>query len=289
MAAPSPLASLTAASHPLGNEIDLDWELPATLPAQYRVDIFKKQGADITQGEIDQIMGGTPVEGVDVFHPGNEYHGMHDMQVTDGKTYYYRGIVVNTETSEYSSSVGASATPDFTAAPDVTDLKKIVLEAIKRIFRSRGIVIDKHVFVTKDYNVEDPKFPLVTISRAPATVSQRFIGEYVGAGDFEAQGMLYMDSVYVIWSSDHPVERRDRLSIIFRSAAIETWRYLVSQAEVVTAEISFGQDIRDERFEGNYVLSNSMTVRAIVQTVAEFEAPEEKGYPLEMETTPLTD
>jgi len=288
MAAPSPLTSLTAESHPLGNEIDLNWEVPTSLPAQYRVDIFRKEGADITQEEIDQIMGGTPVDGVDLFQPGNEYHGMHDMQVEDGKTYYYRGIVVNTDTNEYSTSVGDSAVPDWQAAPDVVDLKDLVLEAVRRVFRSREIVIDKDVHIKKSHNVEFGRFPVVTVTRDPSSIYQKFIGDYVGDDQLAALGDVERDVVTVIWS-DVIQERRDKLTLLFRSAKQEIKRFLMrSDYGIAYLEITFGGDTKDDRFQNEYVAANSMTVQALIQCIEEFEPTEEKGYPLEVEPTPIS-
>lgn len=287
MANPSSLDSLEASSHPLGNEIDLLWVVPVSLPTDYRVDLFKKQGADITQAEIDAIMGGTPQEGVTVIQPPNDYHGMHDLEVEDAKTYYYRGIVVNTDTNEYSPSVGANAVPDFTAAPDITDCKSLVFEAVRRMFRNRSELREnKNLWLRKDHNIENAQFPLVTITRAPGAVAQRVIGQFVGTPEKDALGDLEWDTILVTWS-DVLGERRDKITLLFRAYKWEIRRYLVEN-DVEEAEISIGEDTVDPRFENAYVPANSMTVRCLIQSVEEYPPQEERGYPVEMEETPVT-
>ena len=140
----TPLNRFEAEPHPFGNEIDLVWELHSSLPENFKLYIFQRSGTDVNQSEdidryFDHIENLTGYDYnkcfvLDNLNPLSPSLGLY--QVVNGLKYYYKAVLRDETTGDYSETKSANATPAFEVLVNITDGKDIVDNVLKKMINS---------------------------------------------------------------------------------------------------------------------------------------------------------
>jgi len=279
MAAPNPLQWFGAYAHPLGQEIVLSWTLPTTLPSSFKVVIFKKSGSDVTQQEIDDYFGDSPPSGVTVteldgLSDGSGPLQLADFVVTNGTTYYYKVVIQNSSTQEYSTALGDNATPDSAVTTDVIDAKEKVIEVIERIMKNYNMTRNKDYELKKEYSLEKLNPPTIFVTRASGQVIQRFIGNLIdfdSANNEPTEGELELDNIQVTWE-DPGADRRDKITNIFRESKIAMREFLLHEngGKMNSVDIIIEGDAINTAVEDRIQVSGMMLIACGIETKAKF-------------------
>lgn len=279
MPAPNPLQFLNAFAHPLGQEIDLAWTLPSTLPSGFKVVVFRKQGSDVTQQDIDDHFAGSTPQDVTVWEFDGESDGtgpneLFDLFVEDGETYYYKVVVQDTSDDTYSTALGANAVPASTVTTSIVDAKEEVVKLIERIMTNYGMTKVKDYELKKEYALEGIKTPTIFVTRADGSVLQRFLGQIVEfdqAQQLGVYGDLDLDNIQVTWE-DPSSERRDKITNIFRESREAMRRYLghPDGAGMVSVDIIIQGDAINTAVKDRLQISGMMLISCGIQTESKF-------------------
>lgn len=258
-----PVSSFTAVSHALGSEIILEWLLPAILPTNYRIVIFKRRLSAPTDEEIAAYFtSGTIASGLSVIlkSAGIEQH--FDYACENGYAYYYAAYVEDTDNDTQSAGVSAHATPAFSATIGYLNVKDIVIEALKAILSNYDAVNVKDYDIRKDHTIIDARFPLITVLRQSSNDARRLWGNLLDDSDTSKMtyGRIVETNVQVIWG-DVNANRRDVLSTIFETNEQQIIKYILNNSEANNVVTQIGGDVIDPRYPDKVVHAGEMYIR----------------------------
>ncbi len=259
----SPLQSIDIKNHPLGNELYLEWVMPVALPDNYRLAIFKNTAA-ITDGQIAAYFAGTPINMPVTFilpdGNGNIVDGIIDMNVENGKHYYYRLLIQDTDSDDLSTTVDTDLEVTSTYESDIIDCKSLVIEAIKRILKNYKLDDWRHYEIRRQWTPPSEKNPTIYVVRAPGQVVQRYMGDTIRDNGYGIiQGVIEQDNIEVVWE-DPNFKRIDTLTNIFRGSKTIIKRYLLANG-VTEIEIVMGGDAVNASFKDRMQPTASMMVQ----------------------------
>lgn len=231
----NPITRFEAVASPFGSEVDLNWDFPVTLPANYKYYIFQRSGSDVDQvNDIDRYfqninnLTNYNYDGCFVFdqlNPLGTSLGIY--QVLNGLKYYYK-IVIRDETSgEYSTAVGANVTPDFEVAVNIVDGKEITARAFEKMLESltnkegKKISKSKDIEIVKAWSFDEVKDDLFVIERANGSNNQRFWGDILDKhGSSLTEGDFDVDVIRITFLTIAGNVRRDLMANLVRSRKI---------------------------------------------------------------------
>lgn len=238
----NPLTSIKATNHPLGNELKLEWVVPAVLPTNYRLYIFKNI-AVITDEQITAYFAGeetkVPVTYIEPDSDGVIVDGILDMNVDTGKHYYYRLLIRDTDSEELSTTVDVDAVVTSTFTADAVDCKELVISAIKRILNNYQMTEWKEYEIKRQWTAPTTKNSTIYVLRAPNQVVQRYLGEMIPGG----LGQIDQDNIEVIWQ-DPNHKRIETFTNLFRYSKSQFKRYMKTE-DILDIEIVMGGDAVD--------------------------------------------
>ncbi len=269
-----PLKHFAVNPHPLGHEIVIDWELPDTLPINWNILFFKRKGSNVQDSEIDTYVStGVLPDDVDLFDSiPKDLQQIYDLDVLNGSVYYYKAIILDTDTSERSNALGDSATSAYSdqVKIEVVDCKWLVIEAVRRVFRNRNVDPEKDVDIRKSFSLVNAKPPIIAITRQPGSILQEYFGHLVSMDSNTVRyGQVEIDNIMVLWECIHE-ERRDYFTNLFRIARPEIRAYLYDHG-VKEVHMSIGGDSFDPRWEEGYLATNSMLISCTIEPTVETE------------------
>jgi len=269
------LSGLSIEAHPLGSELKVSWILPANLPGNYQVYVFKKESA-ITTDEIDAYFTDSESSLLTVFDSiSNDAGFFYDFSVSNGTVYHYSAVIKDTDSGEYSRAVADSATPEFSGTVSTVDLKELLVTAIKRVFNNYSATANKDYVIRKSYSIENVKPPLIVIVRQGANDVQRLWGNVLIDNDTtRTWGKYESDACLVVWE-DVNSDRRDTLTRMFRTHEKTIRRYLVKNSNAIDVQIVMGSDDIDPRWENLTVHTGQMLVTATFPSTVAFVEPEQ--------------
>ncbi len=263
----NPLQYFDSFQHPLGQEIDLTFTTPETLPTSYTVYIFKKEGSDIMQTEIDNYFAGSPPANVTVFQLQKDADDktpfyMDDLTCDNGKTYYYKGVVKDDTSGTVSTPVGDNATANTTATTKIVDAKQEIIKLVKRTLKNYGMDERKHYHLSGEYGLEIEKTPALYVVRTGGNVASRFVGalkEFTNG--LHTYGEIDLDIIQIIWEDPSAV-RRDKLTNIFRENKEAIRQYLLHPkgSDMIWADITMEGDAINQSVRDRIQVSGMMTV-----------------------------
>lgn len=133
-----------------------------------------------------------------VVHEGEDKPVVDLLGLVNGQLYYYRAYYFDGAT--WSASATASGTPAATYADATTDALSVVRERLDlglQVELARGTLVheDGHIAVlTAPPQLQDTRWPVVTIHLLDEAPSERGIGEIVGVDGFNEETSLWDDS-----------------------------------------------------------------------------------------------
>lgn len=279
------LTSFTAiADQNYGGMVSLSWVYPETLPAAWKLYIFKKQGEAVTDQQIANYFAGTFTGlsnlGIWVYNTlpaKTTFKTIYDLHVENKKTYYYRAVIRDTTLSQSSAIVSASAMPATNILINVIDAKDVVSRAIEKTLQSMKTTAGYHPEIEQDIKVfkahgerkdEDNFFVVgrTTGQNISSTLSD-IIAQIPNA---TIRGNIDYDIISVEWVCMGTGERRDKYTTIMRVSKqiLRRWIMLLGEGSILHAEIIMLGD-RDisygpEGSNGAPALQGSMNI--VVQT-----------------------
>jgi len=257
-----PLTSVTINTHPLGNELQLAWVMPETLPDSYRLAIFKNITV-ITDLQISNYFSGVetdiPVTFIEPDSSGNIVDGIIDMNVENGKHYYYRLLIQDKDSELYSATVDADKVVTSTYTIVAIDCKELVIKAIKRILNTYSLIEWKDYELRRQWTPPADKNPTIYVVRAPNQVVQHYMGDMIlNRGNEQIQGEIEQDNIEVIWEDPNHL-RIDTLTNIFRYSKTIIKRYFEAN-DITEVEIVMGGDALNAAFHDRPEPSASMMI-----------------------------
>ena len=230
----SPLTSIIVEANEFGSELDIFWQLPiaSLLPTNYQVFLFQRSTSDVSQSDIDSYFSNINnltnynYNGLMVWDQltNNAINAMSVVQVINGLTYFFRGVIRNQDTGEYSLSVGASAVPASIILVNILDGKDIVAKTIEKMFDSvtdkkgRKIQKSKDIEIIKNYAMTPLNKDTVMIDRINGSSEARFWGNILHkVQQSYIIGDIDTDVIRVTFLTEAGGERRDTITNIFRA------------------------------------------------------------------------
>jgi len=258
-----PLKSVNINTHPLGNELHLEWVMPDILPEKYQLAIFKNT-AEITDIMIQNYFSGQQIDIPVIFilpdDEGKIIDGIIDMNVENGNHYYYRLLIQDIDTKEYSVTKDADKVVSSTYGIEVIDCKELVIQAIKRILNNYSMKEWKEYELRRQWTPPAEKNPTIYVLRAPNQVVQRYMGDSIQNNGYGViQGQIEQDNIEVFWE-DPNYKRIDTLTNIFRASKTIIKRYLQAN-DIIDVEIVMGGDSIDATFHDRFEPTASMMVQ----------------------------
>ncbi len=283
----SPVTELIAKIHPLGNEVDLFWQLPTTLPTNFNVYVFRKETAYYSDANITayfadpagsgiepQILTGYP----DVPAP----YQVADLTVENGKTYYY-SILIHDTLESYSIKADVTAIVAATATVDVPATIAPIITLIKKVLKNYNMIEKEHYEIHREYGLETNRPPTFYIMRASGSIMQRFIGRAIKpeqiSGNIGEYGEIDIDNIQVIWEDSNAL-RREKIVKIFRESRVAMQRYLEAEqgADFVYADIIIEGDVYNETIKDRVQVGGSMLIQCGIMIKSKFTEDMDSWY-----------
>lgn len=274
------LTSITLTPGPLGSQIDILWVLPATLPNNYKVYLFKRRGADVDQtNDINRYftniadLTNYDYQGLMVFDTlSNNITVLGDYVVLNDSTYYYKAVIRDEDTGDVSTAIGGNATPNSTIITDVLDGKDITAQAIKKTFDSlkdkegNKVSIGKDIDIVKGFQTGVPNKDTIMIERINGANNTIFWGNILQ----QIQGNTYMgdydNAVFRVTylTPTMALERREKITMIFL-AQKQTMISLIKKLGADNANITVESDYYNPMMHDMNCIGVTMIVAMILE------------------------
>lgn len=279
----NPLRLFEVIAHPLGNQINIEWEAPETFPTAWEFILFKKAGSNVDQSDIDDfIISGTNPESLEVQTLPSDttkdaFRALTDFDVVNETQYYYKMVVNDTDNvAEYSTPLAANVTPSYSVTPDIVDSKEAIINVIEKILLNYGSSPLKKAVdydVRKAWGMPQGKEITLYVTRAGEQVGQRFIGDLSDVNETEGVsfGEIDVDNILVTWSCRN-AEHRDTLTNIFRETkeAIRDYLQHPDACGFQNANIVLQGDSVDRTVEDRIQQAGSMMIQITMQVDQKF-------------------
>lgn len=230
-----PLSSFTIIASPFGSELELYWEIDSTdHPANWKVYIFKRSKTDVTQAEIDDYFANIDdlssfnYNGLFVFDNfksfQNETAYVHnDIHVKNDLEYYYKAVIRDEESGEYSAALSETATPLPQVELKTIDGKEVVETALEKLFDAIKNVsgqkaeLGRDIKIFKQYFAETPELDHFVIERVNGSEKISYWGMLRSHLDNdEILGNTDTDVIRATFWTPNGNSRRDKVATILR-------------------------------------------------------------------------
>jgi hypothetical protein len=260
-----------AAIHPLGHRLDASWSITIeTLPAVYRVVLFRKRGSAVSDGDITAWFsaGTVPVDSrvyiydsrytdADVPTVANTFYiadssirTAHDFNCANGATYHYAIVAEDCTTHEKSITARVSGIPAFSAAINTFDVKHHLVLFLQQLLTDVGkMTLEKDVFIVEQFSNLEEHDPEVGVFRMASSEARKFIGGLRESGATADSLGSYTPEVFsVIWQSKSPAHV-DALYMIFGACA-ELLKQAFGEAGASECYVNFGAESATQDADG---------------------------------------
>ncbi len=283
-----PLASLNVSANEFGSEIDLLWSLPATLPTNYQVYLFQRSGSDVTQQDIDNYFANINnltnynYNGLFVFDQltNDNITSLAVLQVLNGLKYYYKGVIRDQDTGEYSAAIGGNATPGSSIAVSIKDGKDLVAQVIQKMFDSvtdksgKKIQKSKDIDIVKTYSLLPISKDTVMIERINGNTEARFWGNiWNHIQQNTIMGDMDTDVIRATFITEAGIARRDEIANIFRSRK-QFLYLLLKKLGADNVNITIEGDYYNPAFHGENIVGITLIFALVLENKAKVTAEE---------------
>lgn len=229
-----PLENFYIIASPFGNELELYWELPAERPTNWKVYIFKRSNTNILQDEIDNYFANIDdlsnfnYNGLFVFDNFKSLQNVtayvhNDLFVKNDLQYYYRAVIRDEESGEYSEALTQTATALPQLEVKTIDGKDVVATALEKLFDTVKNVagekaqIGKEIKIFKQYFEETPETDHFVIERVNGSEKISYWGLLKShIGNDELLGSTDTDVIKATFWTPNGNARRDLLANLIR-------------------------------------------------------------------------
>lgn len=286
-----PLTDLTIIPHPFGAQLDVYWALPSELPSNYKVIVFKRAHEDVDDTEDigRYFTDGLPTNLLNYdykkcFVTDNipiEITALADMFTGDGITYYYKAVIYDKDTNEYSTPKAANAIPNCEIVSEIQSGKEIVMKAIKAMFttfKDNNEVIK----AAKDIDYRT-YFPLEAIEKDTVmlqTVNGNTEESYWGDIYYQDKNSIAVGDIDVeviratFMTAAHP-DRRERFRKILRSRKMFLKQF-VKRLSAQDCKVIIEGDYFNPKYQGQNAIGISVI---FVVTLTNISVVKDEYYP----------
>lgn len=291
----TPLAALEVTAHPLGSELDIFWTLPTTLPANYKVYIFQRSQTDVTQAEIDDYfahiadLSTFTYNGLYVFDKiKNGEAGMGVYEVVNGLVYYYKGVIRDETSGEYSATISAHATPNADMLIEIKDGKDIVAKALKKMIdglknkAGLKVQLNKDIEVVKQFTMGEPKIDQFMVERVNGANYQSYWGNLLSAhGQSVILGEMDTDVIRATYITISGPDRRDLMTNILRGRKVFL-KTMIKKLESIDCQVTIEGDYYNPAFHGANVLGVTMIFTLLIENKTKIDYTEINAHITDM-------
>jgi len=293
----NPVKDLSISANTFGGQLSIMFELPDSLPTNWKFYMFRRSGTDVTQAEIDDYF--TNIDNLASFN----YNGLFvfdnfdpndldatgtnvypDYKVLSKKTYFYKAVVRDETSKEYSTTVNANGVPIQTIKVNIKDGKELVAEAIKKMFDNilnadgKKVKLSRDIKVVKNFAIEPIGDNYVMIERVNGSVNQRYWGQqYSTYQGGIIKGEVDNDVIRATFMTSDGNDRRDLVTNIFRAQKQFLMQYIKKLADyqVQDVSISIEGDYMNPQIHGVNHIGVNIVFALIIQNIVY-----EEGYKL---------
>lgn len=280
MATVNPLTAFSITPKQFGNQLDLLWETPADRPENWKVYVFKRSDTDVTSAEIADYfahindLAHFDYNGLyvfDWFKPETDTSYIYsDFVVLNDKHYYYKAVIRNQTSGDYSAALSANAIPLATVTVKIQDGKELVASAVKKLFDSvktkngTKALLSKDFEVYKQFKIGRPKDNWFMIERINGATKYQYWGMQKGnVGSDVVYGSTDSDLIRLTFVTIDGNERRDLVASIFRAYKIHFERiikaagnYKVNNCQITVEGDYYNPQVHGENALGVTVICN---------------------------------
>lgn len=282
---PQTLTSFTSEPSIWGSQIFIRWELPATLPENYKIYVFKRSKTNVTDQEIADYfenqddLSNYRYNGLYVWDKidGEKYTSINDTEVLNEITYYYRALIRDEDAKENSDILSLNEVAYLGIAVDKFDLKDAVCKAIEKMFDSLKTNIPDKVTLNKDIKIVKA-YPLpealtmdtIVVDRINGAQNTSFLGD--GLNSSNEMSSIETEVIRVTFLSTEANNRRDKVYSIFRSYKILLQKLIMAagvnkeknENKILNLKVTLEGDYQDIRFSP-IALGTTLVVTAQTQ------------------------
>ncbi|MDQ7818671.1 MAG: hypothetical protein RDU14_16720 [Melioribacteraceae bacterium] len=226
-----------------GNQLDLLWETSTTRPTNWKVFIFQRKGANVTDEEIASYftnidnLTGYNYNGLfvfDKFKSAQDYTYIYsNFIVLNDERYYYKAVIRNQDTEEYSTALSANAIPLPTLIVKIRDGKELVTQAIKKLFdavkniNGDKMLLTRDITIFKQFMIGAPKENWIMIERINGSTRHDYWGHVKNQdGADTVFGSTDSDMIRATFVTLSGNDRRDLVTNLFRAYKLNLERLI---------------------------------------------------------------
>ena len=239
----TPLVKFEVIAKQFGNQLDLLWEVPADRPTNWKVFIFQRKGANVTDEEIASYfehidnLTGYNYNGLfvfDKFKSEVDYSYIYSNYVVlNDEHYYYKAVIRDQETREYSAALAADATPLPTIKVRIQDGKDLVAQSLKNLFdavkniEGGKMLLSRDIEIYKQFVLGAPKENWIMIERINGSNKHNYWGHQKNQdGQGEVFGSTDTDLIRMTFVTTAGNIRRDLMTNLFRAHKLSLERLI---------------------------------------------------------------
>jgi len=283
----TPLTTLEVTPHQLGSELDVFWGLPTVLPTNYKVYIFQRSQTDVTPEEIADYFAHIAdlstfvYNGLFVFDKiQNGSEGMGVYEVVNGLVYYYKGVIRDETTGEYSATISAHTTPNADVLVEIHDGKDIVAKTLKKMLdglknkAGNKIQLSKDVEVVKQFTMGEPKGDQFMVERVNGANYQNYWGNILSAhGRSVILGDMDTDVIRATYITISGPDRRDLITNILRGRK-PFLKIMAKKLGATDCQVTIEGDYYNPSFHGANVVGTTMIFNLLIENKTEINYDE---------------
>ena len=290
----TPLASLEVTAHQLGSELDIYWELPTVLPTNYKVYIFQRSQTDVTQAEIDDYFANIAdlsafnYNGLFVFDHLKATNGMGVYEVINGLVYYYKAVIRDETSGEYSTAIAAHATPNADVTVDIKDGKDIVAKTLTKMLdglknkAGNKIQISKDIKVVKNFTMGEPSSDQFMVERVNGANYTNYWGNILSAhGQSVILGDMDTDVIRATYITLSGPDRRDLMTNIIRGRKV-FFRVMCKKLGATDCQVTVEGDYQNPAIHGLNVVGATLIFTLLIENKTKIDYTEIDAHTTDM-------
>lgn len=282
----TPLASLEATAHQLGSELIIYWELPAVLPTNYKVYLFQRSQTDVTQEEIDDYfdnindLSAFNYNGLFVFDHLKATNGLGIYEVINGLVYYYKAVIRDEDSGDYSTTVSANAIPNADVSVDIKDGKDIVAKSLKKMLdglknkAGNKVQLSKDIEVVKSFTMGEPKNDQFMIERVNGSNYTNYWGNILSAhANSVILGDMDTDVIRATYITLSGPDRRDLIVSIIRGRKAFL-RIMCKKLGATDCQVTVEGDYQNPQMHGLNVVGVTLIFTLLIENKTKIDYTE---------------
>lgn len=267
-----------------GGILFLSWEYPTTLPAAWKLYIFKHQGSAVTDQQIsdyfDNKLNPADLAQLGIFVYNNlpaktTFIRLQDFKVENSKNYFYRVLIRDTSTNENSATIDGNETPESEIYLRVIDAKDVVARALEKTLEAVKTTegyhpqIEKDIRVFKAHNERQKEDNFFVVSRTSGQNINRTLSDIIAQMEANTiRGEIDYDILQVEWICMGVGERRDKYTQIMRGMRTVFRHYAMLLGEGAILDV---QTVMIGDSEVGYGRDGTPAMRGVMNVVVQTE------------------